>query len=335
MRSSFSLAILLLFGLPGLGYAQAEQQLWIESGSEKAVVARHSKSPDGRHALAWVAEADPATIDWALLTRDPDSFYEKYEVRELWIVDLTQNRKLCSLGSSIGYVRPGSHRSLHVAWGPLEGGRRFAIAGYDWKWGTDALVLVDVGSENCREAQIGQILEHSVIAAMKKSGARAENYDIEYTISELPELGLKTGFANSSTVRLPFTAKIRERDKPAAQGIVSLNLVRRADAPSVTVRKTTVAALPEDPFSDDARLAKADRELNALYLDLLKRMKPAEREALKIDERNWIEQRERQAADVKGDYYEDNRIASDRVLQRLTEERIIELRKRADSLQKK
>jgi len=153
----------------------------------------------------------------------------------------------------------------------------------------------------------------------------------------LPELGLKTGFANSSTVRIPFTAKIRERDKPAAEGIVSLNLVRRADAPSVTVRKTTVAALPEDPFSDDARLAKADRELNALYLDLLKRMKmkAAEREALKIDERNWIEQRERQAADVKGDYYEDNRIASDRVLQRLTEERIIELRKRADSLQKK
>src|SRR2546430_4420960 len=129
MRSPFSLAILLLFGLPGLGYAQAEQQLWIESGSEKAVVARHSKSPDRRHALAWVVEADPATIDWALLTRDPDSFYEKYEVRELWIVDLTQNRKLCSLGSSIGYVRPGSHRSLHVAWGPLEGGRRFAIAG--------------------------------------------------------------------------------------------------------------------------------------------------------------------------------------------------------------
>ncbi|PYJ90843.1 MAG: hypothetical protein DME71_04545, partial [Verrucomicrobia bacterium] len=102
MRSPFSLAILLLFGLPGLGSAQAEQQLWIESGSEKAVVARHSKSPDGRHALAWVVEADPATIDWALLTRDPDSFYEKYEVRELWIVDLTQNRKLCSLGSSIG-----------------------------------------------------------------------------------------------------------------------------------------------------------------------------------------------------------------------------------------
>ena len=120
-----------------------------------------------------------------------------------------------------------------------------------------------------------------------------------------------------------------------AEGIVTLNLARRADAPSATVTKVVVGSPGEDPFSDDTRLAKADRELNALYLDLLKRMKPAEREALKIDERNWIEQRERQAADVKGDYYEDNRIASDRVLQRLTEERIIELRKRADSLQKK
>ena len=338
MRPSFLFATGFFAGwllAANLTYAEAAQQRWIESGAEKAVVARHSKSPDGRHALAWVVAAEPGAIDWSLLESDPDRFYEKYELRELWVVDLTKRKKLCSLGSSVGYVRPGSHRSLHVAWGSLEGGRRFAIAGYDWKWGTDALVLVDVGSENCREAQIGQILEHSVIAALKKSGARAENYDIKYTISELPELGLKTGFANSSTVRIPFTAKIRESDKPAVEGIVSLNLVRRADAPSVTVRKTTVEAVPQDPFSDDARLAKADRELNALYLDLLKRMKPAEREALKIDERSWIEQRERQAADVQGDYYEDNRIASARVLQRLTEERIIELRKRADSLQKK
>lgn len=338
MRASFLLATGFFAGwllAANLTYAETAQQRWIESSADKAVVARHSKSPDGRHALAWVVAAEPGAIDWSLLESDPDRFYEKYELRELWVVDLTKRKKLCSLGSSVGYVRPGSHRSLHVAWGPLEGGRRFAIAGYDWKWGTDALVLVDVGSENCREAQIGQILEHSVIAALKKSGARAENYDIKYTISELPELGLKTGFANSSTVRIPFTAKIRESDKPAVEGIVSLNLVRRADAPSVTVRKTTVEAVPQDPFSDDARLAKADRELNALYLDLLKRMKPAEREALKIDERNWIEQRERQAADVQGDYYEDNRIASARVLQRLTEERIIELRKRADSLQKK
>jgi uncharacterized protein YecT (DUF1311 family) len=93
--------------------------------------------------------------------------------------------------------------------------------------------------------------------------------------------------------------------------------------------------LREDPFVDDARLAKADRELNALYLDLLKRLKAADRQALKTDERDWIQQRETDAASMKGDYYDNNRIASDRALQRLTEQRIAELRKRLDSLRKK
>ncbi|HJY52645.1 MAG TPA: lysozyme inhibitor LprI family protein [Candidatus Udaeobacter sp.] len=309
-------------------------QPWIESGLDKGVLARHSKSPDGRHALAWVAVAEPAAIDWELLKSAPDSFYEKYDLRELWVVDLAQNRKLCSLGSSIGYVRPGSHRSLSVAWGPLEGGRRFAIAGYEWKWGTEALLLLDIGSDNCRETQIGQILDGAVGVAVKKSRVQREAYDFKYNISDLPEIGLKTGFANSSTFRIPFTVKSRERDKPVAEGIATLKLTRRADTPSVTVNKVSIEQLREDPFTDDARLAKADRELNALYLDLLKRLKPADQQPLKTDERDWIQQRETEAASLKGDYYDNNRIASDRALQRLTEQRIAELRKRIDSLRK-
>jgi uncharacterized protein YecT (DUF1311 family) len=323
----------LLFEISSVTYGQPAQQPWIESGPDKGALARHSKSPDGRNALAWVPAADPAAIDWELLKNAPDSFYEKYDLRELWVVDLAQNRKLCSLGTSIGYVRPGSHRSLSVAWGPLEGGRRFAIAGSEWKWGTEALLLLDIGSDNCRETQIGQTLDSAVGAAIKKS--KAEAYDFKYNISDLPEVGLKTGFGNSSTFRIPFTVKSRDGDKPVAEGIASLKLMRRADTPSVTVSKVSIEQLREDPFVDDARLAKADRELNALYLDLLKRLKAADRQALKTDERDWIQQRETDAASMKGDYYDNNRIASDRALQRLTEQRIAELRKRLDSLRKK
>ena len=79
----------------------------------------------------------------------------------------------------------------------------------------------------------------------------------------------------------------------------------------------------------DARLAKADRELNALYRDLLRRLAPVDQESLQNEERAWIEQREKQAADVKADYHENNRIVRDQTLPRLTEERIAELRKRA------
>jgi len=332
MRASLMLAVGFFPGFLFAGsfaYSQTTEEPWIESGADKAAIARHSKSPDGRNALAWVVAGDQGTIDWSLLTSDPDSFYEKYEVRELWVVDLTQKKKLCSLGSSVGYVRPGSHRTLNVTWGPLEGGRRFAIVAYDWKWGTDALILLDAATDNCRETQVGQTADRSANALMKKGKAGADNCDIRYSVAGLPALGLKTGFANTSTVRIPFTAKIRERDKPVAEGIVTLNLARRADAPSATVTKVVVGSPGEDPFSDDTRLAKTDRELNAVYRELLRRLAPVDQQSLQNEERAWIEQREKQAADVKPDYYENNRIVRDQTLQRLTEERIAELRKRA------
>jgi uncharacterized protein YecT (DUF1311 family) len=332
MRASLMLTLGFFLGLLFAGsfaYSQTTEQPRIESGGEKAAIARRSKSPDGRNALAWVAASDQGTIDWSLLASDPDSFYEKYEVRELWVVDLTHKKKLCSLGSSVGYVRPGSHRTLNVAWGPLEGGRRFAVVAYDWKWGTDALIVLDMGAENCRETQVGQIVDRSVNTFVMKGKAHAEKCDIRYSVAGLPALGLKTGFANASTVRIPFTAKIRERDKPVAEGVAALNLARRADAPSATVTKVVVGSAGEDPFSDDTRLAKADRELNALYRDLLRRLAPVDKESLQNEERAWIEQREKQAADVKADYYENNRIVRDQTLQRLTEERSAELRKRA------
>jgi len=113
-------------------------------------------------------------------------------------------------------------------------------------------------------------------AAVKKSTAQGEACDFEYNISDLLEIGLKTGFGNSTTFKIPFTVKSRERDKPVAEGIATLKLTRRADTPSVTVNKVSIEQLREDPFADDARLAKADRELNALYLHLLKRLKPAD-----------------------------------------------------------
>jgi hypothetical protein len=74
--SSFAL---LLFEISSI-YGQHAQQPWIESGPDKGVLARHSKSPDGRYALAWVVTGDQAAIDWELLRNAPDSFYEKYMI---------------------------------------------------------------------------------------------------------------------------------------------------------------------------------------------------------------------------------------------------------------
>jgi len=62
---------------------------------------------------------------------------------------------------------------------------------------------------------------------------------------------------------------------------------------------------------------------------LFRSLATAEQETLQNEERAWIEEREKQAADDKSDYYENSRIVRDQTLQRLTEERVAELRKRA------
>jgi hypothetical protein len=303
---------------------------WIEIGPEKAVIARDSKSADGRNALAWTVDSSES-IDWSLLEKDPNRFYEQYEVKAIWVINLADKEKVGAIGDTGGYIRPGSHRTLSVAWGPIENGRRFALAAYQWKWGTDTLLLLDVGQDDCRSAQIGPVLDKAIEAPIKRANSRKRGpFDSTYLLTGLPELGKKTGFSSASTVGLPFVTKDREQDASISEGILSLKLARTGEGPTASVVRLTPGPLPDDPFSESARLAKADRELNAIYAALLKRLSPSEQNALRSEQRAWLEQRDRQADEAvrnKSDS-ENARIVRDRVLRQLTEERSSELRKR-------
>jgi hypothetical protein len=303
---------------------------WIEIGPEKAVIARDSKSADGRNALAWTVDSSES-IDWSLLEKDPNRFYEQYEVKAIWVINLADKKKVGAIGDTGGYIRPGSHRTLSVAWGPIENGRRFALAAYQWKWGTDTLLLLDVGQDDCRSAQIGPVLDKAIEAPIKRANSRKRGpFDSTYLLTGLPELGKKTGFSSASTVGLPFVTKDREQDASISEGILSLKLARTGEGPTASVVRLTPGPLPDDPFSESARLAKADRELNAIYAALLKRLSPSEQNALRSEQRAWLEQRDRQADEAvrnKSDS-ENARIVRDRVLRQLTEERSSELRKR-------
>jgi len=303
---------------------------WIEIGSEKAVIARDSKSADGRDALAWTVDSSEP-VDWSLLEKDPNRFYEQYDVKAIWVVNLADKKKVGALGDTGGYVRPGSHRTLSVAWGPIENGKRFALAAYQWKWGTDTLLLLDVGPDDCRSAQIGPVLDRAIEAQIKRAKARQRGpFDTTYLLTGLPELGKKTGFSSATTAGLPFVTKDREQDATLTEGILSLKLARAGEGPTASVVRLTPGPLPDDPFSESARLAKADRELNAVYFALYKRLNPSAQAALKTEQRAWLEQRDRQADEaVRAKSGTENaRIIRDRVLRKLTEERSAELRKR-------
>src|SRR5260370_18728641 len=305
---------------------------WIGIGSEKAVIARDSKSADGRNALAWTVDSSEP-VDWSLLERDPKGFYEQYDVKAIWVINLTDKKKVGALGDTGGYVRPGSHRTLSVAWGPIENGRRFGLAAYQWKWGTDTLLLLDVGTDDCRFAQIGPVLDKAIEAQIKRAKSRKRGpFDSTYLLTGLPELGQKTGFSSATTVGLPFVTKDRKHDASISEGILSLKLARAGEGPTAGVVRITPGPLPDDPFSESARLAKADRELNAIYSALLTRLDSSAREKLRTEQRAWVEQRDRQADEAVRNKIdaENARIVRDRVLRQLTEERSAELRKKVE-----
>jgi Lysozyme inhibitor LprI len=301
----------------------------IDIGSEKVVIARDSMSADGRNALAWTVDSTEP-VDWSLLQKDPNHFYEQYDVKEIYVVNIPDKKKVGTVADQGGYVRPGSHRTLSVAWGPIENGRRFALAAYQWKWGTDTLLLLDVGGDDTRSTQIGPVLDKAIEAQIKRTKPRERGpFDSTYLLTGLPELGKRTGFSDPTAVGLPFVTKDRNKDFTVSEGILTLKLVRTGQGPAANVVKVTPGPLPDDPFSESARLAKVDRELNAIYSALLKRLDASAREKLRIDQRAWLEQRDRQADEAvrsKGDA-ENSRIVRDRVLRQLTEERSAELRK--------
>jgi hypothetical protein len=304
----------------------------IDIGSEKVVIARDSMSADGRNALAWTVDSREP-VDWSLLEKDPNHFYEHYDVKKIWVLNIPDKKKVGMVADQGGYVRPGSHRTLSIAWGPIENGRRFALAAYEWKWGTDTLLLLEVGADDSRSTQIGPVLDKTIEAQIKRAKPRERGpFDSTYLLTGLPELGKRIGFFDPTTVGLPFVTKDRKQDAPVTEGILTLKLIRTGEGPTANVVKVTPGPLPDDPFSESARLAKADRELNAIYSALLKRLDAPAREKLRVEQRAWLEQRDRQADEAvrnKSDA-ENRRIVRDRVLRQLTEERSSELRKRLE-----
>jgi hypothetical protein len=188
-----------------------------------------------------------------------------------------------------------------------------------------------VGGDDSRSTQIGDVLDKAIEAQIKRTKPKQRGpFDSTYLLTGLPELGKKTGFSNPTTVGLPFVTKDRTQDAPVSEGILTLKLVRAGEGPTASVVKLTPGPLPDDPFSESARLAKADRELNAIYSALLKRLTPSAQQTLRTEQRAWVEQRDRQADEAVRDKSdsENARIVRDRVLRRFTEERSAELRKR-------
>jgi uncharacterized protein YecT (DUF1311 family) len=156
-------------------------------------------------------------------------------------------------------------------------------------------------------------------------------YACDYPLFSLPELGVRTGFSDACTVRVPFSAAI-----PKESGYIGTILLRlstkngKPHAESSEVRET-----PEqiDPTTDDPRIVAADKELNAVYTALRNKLDRAGKAKLVAEQRDWIKDRDTKVNNVGLEntdklFVDNPRIAKDRLLLQLTRERTEALRGR-------
>jgi uncharacterized protein YecT (DUF1311 family) len=106
-------------------------------------------------------------------------------------------------------------------------------------------------------------------------------------------------------VAVPVSARLGAT-LAAGFALAQLAPVARADDPSGGYFSGTPVECPGLPSAEAAvvtcnsqALARADRELNALYRDLIARADPAERQALQDAQLGWIRMRDGQCALVK------------------------------------
>lgn len=147
--------------------------------------------------------------------------------------------------------------------------------------------------------------------------------------------GLLTGFANASTVRVPFVSQIpKSENTPTFEGTLLLRLSSGTSGPKAEVGEVTLQkddGREPDLTQDDPRIAAADKELKTAYAALRAKLAAPARQGLQEEQRAWIAERDQKVQEASNNIglrLINPRHASDRLLLKLTAERTAALRTR-------
>ena len=325
----------------------------VNLGDRKAETVAGTGSPDGRLALAWTLRPSKGTepVDWDLLGKDRARFRETYGddesyFVEILVVDYHHNKSLATLKLDESWSLPGyGHESLVARWGPADkNGHRFAIVNCDRKWSPQDLILLSVTSDSVSQRSLLKSLDRSVqnFVAQQNKGRRAppaKDYTVEYPIFGLPEIGVRKGFSDPTTLWLPFEALIpKSEEAPGYTGVLHLKLRDAADGPTATIQGAPIKepGETEEAVSYDARFLDADRQLNETYSALRAKLSPTQRDQLKEQQRAWINRRNEAAQLASGNAQEtslENPIAgADREVLKMTQHRTAQFKQWLDKL---
>lgn len=316
----------------------------IELQGDHAVLVAGSLSADGRYAAGWTVhpKKGQAPVKWGDFDKEDNSFREDYVWNDGYavtnvIVDLTRRAIAATLPFHDPYFGGKNHGGLQVVFGPERDGHRFAIALSDGKWSPYDAVLVDLAAEGATSTDILKILDAGVdkyIASQSNPKKRLspEDYATDYRLSELPNLGLLTGFSDAETVRIPFNSEVpKSMEARAFEGTVLLRLSRGKGKPQAEAGEVREYKGKPESTQDEPHVAAADRELNAVYAAARNALTAAGKAKLLEEQRAWIEDREAQVAARRVLVLEEGgasnpRFATDELLLKLTRERTEKLR---------
>lgn len=302
-------------------------------GGERVRLIGGTLSADGRYVGACAIHADPGKppVDWEGIAKSERGVVEYvdeegYKLSNV-IVDLERRAIVVRLESSDAYFPNKNHGSFSLAYGPEKDGRRFILVGNAGKWEPSDIRLVEIGEGGAKQIDLLKILNSEVTKHVAKKRGSAERYVLDYWISGLPELGLLSGFANATTLRVPSIAQVpKDEESPSVQASVELRLGPGPQAEVVSIRSTETVT-PE-PAQDHPEVAAADKELNAAYAELRGKLDAAGKERLREEQREWIQSRDSQFGELLHAGIEglaNPRYAADISLRRITLERAAKL----------
>lgn len=309
----------------------------LDLNGEHVRLLRGSRSADGRYAGACAISAAKGKppVDWDGIAKGEKAVgeyvdEEGYRVSNV-IVDLERRVIAARLAFDDPYFPGKNHGGFGIAYGPEKDGRRFILAGSAGKWEPNGIRLVELGPSGARQTDLLKILNPPAARHVAKVRGDASHYVLDYWITELPETGLLTGFADATTLRVPCIAQVPKQDDPSVDAVIELRL---SPGPRIEVVAVQPAkAMPPEPTEDNPQVAAADKELNAAYATLRGKLDAAAKTQLVEEQRAWMQKRDGDIQTLPGedggDAMANPRFARDRSLLQLTRERTAELRARA------
>jgi len=311
----------------------------IDCGADKVVLFDDATSNDGRYAIGWTLRArDPKAkpVDWKLWDSDnPYDLFDKYDyldedtgypgVRpritpyELFecVVDL-KKKQLLPLRSEWPYWPNKNHADFQVIWSTATDGSQHAIVKNDARWFTENLWLVTAEKSGMREMELSTRLNDKVEPILKvKRPLTYANFGINW-LANSDGTEVSTNIFTGSTVRLDFSAAIPKQGD-SVDGSITVSPAHG------TITKVVCDTPRDDPFKDNPELAKADKELNKTYAELLQKLNEGQRAPLRKEQRAWLASRDESA---EGENFGSSNQDRNESLIKSTKERTAELQKR-------